>query len=274
MSDRDVELVLRYDGHTADSGRLNLYEASESLNGTARVVNLIVHAFVNNGEIRERLNAPIGANTYLSAAKKGCFEESVEVEFGEEAIRRIKPSVIAANFWDYFSCCVSVAVGRECKPSTPMVKKILHQSEEFFDQLAEELEAPLQKLHRPIKTKGATTITFARPRVGDILTLNQETLDYVSVMEQDDVLSNWIGNVTKYNSLSGYGRMYIDQFGQTLPFRITQFLQNERAHKAAAASLNEKVNEEGGKRKIVGFAVYNSLGTIKRIVVQEINQFF
>jgi hypothetical protein len=271
---KEVEVVIRYDGSTADSGRLNLFEASESLDGTARVVNVVVHAFVNKGEVRKRLTAPVGAETYLSAAKKGCFEESIEIEFGEEAIRRIKPSVIVPNFWDYFSCCVSVAVGRECRPTTPMVRKIFDKTEEFFDEIADELEAPLQKLHRPIKSKGAKTITFARPKSGDVLTLDKTTLDYVSVMERGEELSNWTGNVTKYNSLSGYGRMYIDHVGQTLPFKIDRFIENERAHKAAAASLNESVNNQGGKRKIVGFPVHNSLGTIKRIVVQDINQFF
>ncbi|HJV76224.1 MAG TPA: hypothetical protein VJ654_18535 [Noviherbaspirillum sp.] len=273
--EKGAEIVVRYDGSTADSGRLNLYEASESLEGTTRLVNVIVHAFVNNNEVRERLSGPVGADTYLTGAKKGCFEESVEIVFGDAAIKRIKPTVIVPNFWDYFACCVSVAVGREYQPHTAMVRKILNQKKEaLFEEIAEEIEGPLQKLHRPIKTKGAKTITFARPKAGDVFTLDKETLEYVSVLEQADKLENWTGNVTKYNSLSGFGRMYVDELGHTLPFRIWRFKENERAHKAAAASLNERVNEEGGKRKIAGFPVYNSLGRIKRIVVQEINQFF
>lgn len=273
-NEKAAEIVVRYDGLTADYGRLDLYEASESLEGTTRLVNVVAHAYVNDNEVRERLNGPVGAETYFIGAKKGCFEESVEVVFGDDAIRRIKPSVIVSNFWDYFACCVSVGVGRDYQPHTPMVRRILNKDEAIFEEIAEEIEGPLQKLHRPIKTKGATTITFARPKAGDILTLDRETLEYVNVLDQSETLENWTGNVTKYNSLSGFGRMYVDELGHTLPFRIWRFKENERAHKAAAASLHERVNDEGGKRKIAGFPVYNSLGRIKRIVVQEINQFF
>lgn len=68
--------------------------------------------------------------------------------------------------------------------------------------------------------------------------------------------------------------MFIDEFGGTIPFKIKEFKSNVRAHKAAGASLNEWIEFEQGKRKIVAHAVKNSLGTTKRIVVQEINEFF
>jgi hypothetical protein len=271
---KTTDLIVRYDGETADSGRLDLFDASESLEGITRIVNVILHAFTNKEEIRERLSAPVGANAYLSAAKKGCFEESIEIEFGVAAVKRIKPSVIVPNFWDYFTCCVSTAIGRDYQPTTPMVKKIADNDEAFFEEIAEELEAPLQKFHRPIKSQGATTITFARPKSKDILTLDKNTLAWVSVADQAKDLSNWTGNVTKYNILSGVGRMYIDQLQCTIPFRIGQFKENIRAHQAATASMNERAKGQGGKRKIVGYPVHNSLNTIKRIIVQEINEFF
>lgn len=270
-SNKVAEVVIRYDGKTAKDGRLNLFDASESLKGITRVVNIITHAFVNKDEIRERLTTPVGAVAYLSAAKKGCFEESIEIDFCEEVVNRIKPTVIISNFWDYFACCISSAVGRNYEPTTPMVRKIFDRDEVFFEEIAVELEAPLRLLHRPIASAGAETITFARPKSGDVLTLDIDTCAYVSEWEQATKVSHWTGNVTKYNSLSGYGRMYIDQFKGTVPFRIDQFLNNERAHKAAAASMNEWVKDQGGKRKLLGYDVRSSKGAIKRIVIQEIN---
>ena len=85
---KTLDVVIRYDGSTADSGQLNLYQAAESLDGIARVVNVIVHAFANDGQIRERLKAPEGAETYLSAAKKGCFEETVTIVFDSETVKK------------------------------------------------------------------------------------------------------------------------------------------------------------------------------------------
>jgi hypothetical protein len=167
--EKTAEIVIRYDGETADSGRLKLFEASESLEGTTRVVNLVVHAFVNKNEIRERLTAPSGANTYLSSARKGCFEESIEIDFGAEVVSRIKPSVIIPNFWDYFTCCIEVAVGRDYDASMPMVKKIQGRTESFFEEMAEELEAPLQLLHDQLKQEVLEQLRSQGQKVGTYL---------------------------------------------------------------------------------------------------------
>lgn len=267
---KTLDVVIRYDGSTADSGQLNLYQAAESLDGIARVVNVIVHAFANDGQIRERLKAPEGAETYLSAAKKGCFEETVTVVFDAETVKKIKPSVIVGNFWDFLTASVSAAIGREYDPNTPMVKKIASKNETFFEELAEELENALQRLHRPIKSHGAHTITFSRPKAGDAVTLDKESLDYVSVMDQERELTYWRGNVTKYNTLTGYGRIYLDEVGETIPFKIDRFKENISAQKAATASMNERVNEEAGKRRVGAYAVRNSLNTLKRLTILEL----
>jgi hypothetical protein len=269
IEEKTLDIVVRYDGRTADTGQLSLHQAAESLEGIARVVNVVVHAFVNDGEIRERLTAPVGAETFLSAAKKGCFEESITVIFGSGAVTKIKPTVIIGNFWDFFTACIAAAIGRTFDPTTPMVKKIEIKNETFFEEVAEELENALQKLHRPIKNRGANTITFARPKVGDAITLDEQSLVYVSVMDQEATLSYWVGNVTKYNSITGFGRIYLDEIGETIPFKILRFKDNVQAHRAASASLNERVNEEGGKRRVGAHAVRNSSGTLKRITIAE-----
>ncbi|MEC5161678.1 MULTISPECIES: DUF7946 domain-containing protein [unclassified Janthinobacterium] len=271
MSDKkNLDIVIRYDGNTADSGQLNLYQAAESLDGIARVVNVIVHAFANDGQIRERLTAPEGAETYLSAAKKGCFEEVVTVVFDADTVAKIKPSVIVNNFWDFLTASVSAAVGHPYDPSTPMVRKIVGKNETYFEEVAEELENALQKLQRPIKSKGAKTITFARPKSDDAVTLDKKTLAYVSVMAQEPELTYWYGNVTKYNSLSGYGRAYLEEIGETIPFKIDRFKQNISAQRAASASMDDQINELGGRRRIGAYAVRNSLGNLKRLTIVEL----
>ncbi|WP_156894652.1 DUF7946 domain-containing protein [Janthinobacterium sp. 1_2014MBL_MicDiv] len=270
---KSLDIVIRYDGSTADSGQLNLFQAAESLNGIARVVNVIVHAFANDGEIKERLSAPEGADTYLSAAKKGCFEETVTVVFDNITVEKIKPSVIVGNFWDFLTASITAAIGRDYNPDTPMVRKIVEKNVTFFEEVAEELESALQHLHRPIKSKGAETITFYRPKVGDAVTLNKTSLTHVSVRDQEPDLSYWRGNVTKYNSLSGYGRVYLDEVNATVPFKIDRFKENISARRSATTSMNEREHEEGGKRRIGAYAVRNALGNLKRITILEFNQY-
>jgi hypothetical protein len=267
---KTLDIVIRYDGSTADSGQLNLFQAAESLDGIARVINVIAHAFSNDGEIRERLTAPEGAETYLTAAKKGCFEETVTVVFDSSTVEKIKPSVIVGNFWDFLTASIAAAIGREHDPNTPMVRKITEKNITFFEEIAEELENSLLRLHRPIKSKGADTITFYRPKVGDAITLDKSSLVYVSVRDQESELSYWHGNVTKYNSLTGYGRIYLDEAGETIPFKIERFNENISARRAATASMNDREHEEGGKRRVGAFAVRNATGNLKRLTILEL----
>jgi hypothetical protein len=269
---KSLDIVIRYDGKTADGGQLDLHQAAQSLDGLARAINLIVHAFSNNGEIRERITAPDGADTYLSAAKKGCFEEVVTVVFESSTVEKIRPTVLVGNFWDFLTASVSAAVGRDYNPNTPMVKKVIEANETFFEEIAEELETALQNIHRPIKAAGAETITFYRSKVGDAVSLNRQSLEYVSVRDQETEMTYWRGNVTKYNSLSGYGRVYLDDVGETVPFKIDNFKTNVSAQRAASASMNEKVHEEAGKRTIGAFAVRNSSHTLKRLTVVEFKE--
>jgi hypothetical protein len=271
MSDtKTLDVVIRYDGKTADTGQLNLFQAAESLDGIARVINVIVHAFANEGQIRGRLTAPEGAETYLSAAKKGCFEEVITIVFDADTVKKIKPSVIVGNFWDFLTASVNAAIGRSYNANTSMVKKIILKNETFFEELAEVLETSLQHLHRPIKSRGANSITFARPKARDAVTLDQESLIYVSAMDQEPDITYWRGNVTKYNTLTGYGRVYLDKVGETIPFKIDKFKENIIAQRAATASMNERVNEEAGKRRIGAYAVRNSSNTLKRLTILEL----
>lgn len=244
------------------------------MSGAARIINFIVQAFANKNVVKGKISDPgRNAETYKGPAKKGCFEESVEIEFSEVVANRMGSSVLKNNFYDYFSYTIALATDQEYEPKTPYVKRLADSESTPFEELASKMDGPLVDLHRPIGGKKASTITFARLREIDLISLDAATLAYVSTSNQKEDIEHFVGNVTKYNILTGYGRAYIDSLRRTVPFHIDRFEENLIARQAATASMHEKQRFEDGKRNFVGHKVVNAREKVKRLVITEINSF-
>lgn len=271
---KQIEIVIRYEGEGADSGQLNLYDGARSYYGLARVINLITHAFANNDEVRKKLTKPENATTTLGPAKKGCFEQTIIVSLAQKVVDKIGLSVINSHYWDYLAYALATATDQQYAPQSSYLKKLLKDidKEIAFDELAEVLEKPLQYTLRPVSSHSATTVSFVRPKVGEILTMDQRTFEYVNTNDVEENSIDLEGNITRYNILSGYGRAYIDQFKRTVPFSIDNFENNRIAHAAATSSMNAGVeNATLGKRRLKVQRVVNATGNVKRLIMKEIN---
>lgn len=271
---KHTEVIIQFEGQKADSGRLDLFDAAESLHGFTRVLNRIAHAFANDDAPRSKVPRPTGVTTYITGAKKGCFETFIDVEFSKQTTEKMGGSVIVNNFWDYFTYTYSLGIGLEYEPVTPFLKRKIERNEGNFDEIAADLEGYLAEVHRPIKSATASTIQILRPRVGSTLTMDHATLEYVGTTLRSNLQEYWIGNVTKYNILTGYGRAYIDELGRTVPFNLLGFnVDAPPGHTSAASSMEEGSRRRGaGKRQFGGYRVTNANGTVKRLLILTIEE--
>ncbi len=105
------------------------------------------------------------------------------------------------------------------EPETPIVKKLGERVEPLIGDMEEVLESALEEAHRPIKNCPNITISVSRPRVGEVLRMNAETLKSVSIKTDDTLVTGIVENVTKYNILSGIRRFYEDDKGHTISFK-------------------------------------------------------
>lgn len=268
----DTTINIIHEGRNADEGKLDLYDSSETLNGFARSVNLVAEAFVNDNVIKERQGQNNGFTSEFTGAKRGCFELSFLLTFEGKAVAEHGHSVILDRFWDYFSVAFNMAVGLEYSPRTKFVNKIFEEKPYVFDQLAEQIEGPLVNAHRTIKTLEADVIRVNRPRVGDKVVFNRDTYRYISETTRSTDVESWTGNVTKYNLLTGYGRFYVDEEDQTVPFLIKDFGGLRiSSHQAAASSMQEASKDiTAGKRIFSGYAIRDLRRRIKRVEIVEI----
>lgn len=217
---KELNFKISYSGASADQGLLDIYDASVSTHGLARALSVTTHAFINEGQIRKRAERVVGAKVFLHPPKNGSFEELVTIVFTDPVVQFIGSSVITAAFWDFLKWTWSEALGGSHEPETPFVKRLEDRVEPLIGEIGVALESPMASLHRPIQNAVNMEISISRPRVGEMLRLDHTTMAYVNIREEGEAEEGIVGNVTKYNILSGYGRVYVDDLDRTVPFDL------------------------------------------------------
>lgn len=264
----ELNFNLRIEGGDADHGTLDIYDAANTMYGLARATNIVTHAFCNAEEVRKKGNTALGAKAFIHPSKKGCFEEKIKIVFADAIVQKIGPSVIVKNFFDYLSWCWSESVGITYHPKTPFVKKITRTNSDFIDEIAFSLESPMLLMQKTIKNNRNVNIYIERPAVGDLLQLNDNTFDYVSEIITENIQFNIIGNVTRYNILSDFGRMYSEHDEKVVSFNLKE--KSPRIQDLVTKSMNDKTRNMEGKVMFVVSRVTSQSGQLKRYIVHDV----
>ncbi|MCO4199403.1 hypothetical protein M2R28_06830 [Aeromonas hydrophila] len=269
MPSKDISIIIRIEGGIADDGMLDVYDAADTISGIARSINIIAHAFGNDEKIRKQGQAAHGSHTYIHSSKKGCFEERIDVRFDEKICSKIGGSIISNAFWDYLSWTWSYTLGEERQPTTPYVRKIAEKKDLFVDEVANVLESPIHDMHKSISRDNNVKVYINRPKVGDILTLNTETLDYVTTREERAEQEYIIGNITRTSVTSHFGRLFSDEENRILSFEFAN-QDDRRAKDLALRSMREYNQGLDGKFHLKVSKILNARGTVKRYIVHDL----
>ncbi|MFV8834747.1 hypothetical protein ACNSTU_07240 [Aquisalimonas sp. APHAB1-3] len=266
-----VQMKISYHYGDAGEGRLDLYDASVSLQGLARALAITTHALANEGEIRKQGDRARGVDIYVSPSRRGSFVEVVTIVFSNQVAQTIGASVLAAATWDLLKWSWSKTVDKEYRPSTPTVRRLEERKEPFIGEIEDALEVPLERFHRPIKKNEDVQISVKRPRGEEVLRLDQDTLASVSLQYDDNISRDIKANVTRYNILSGFGRFYVDGRGATVSFKLADdvpALQKE----LLTWSMDQANRGNEGKIRFDATTVMSAKGDIKRYIVHEIRR--
>lgn len=263
-----INFKISYQNGDADFHRLDMYDAALSLQGFAKALAITTHALLNNGEIRKTGNRVEGAKIYINPSKKGSFEELVTIAVNNPEAT-IGVSVLSSAFWDLVKWTWSKTLELPYTPQTPHVKKLNKKIEPFIGEMEEALEIPLEQAHRPIKQCDDMVISLTRPRTGEVIKMDFETLKSVSLQTESKLISGITGNVTKYNIISGIGRFYDDFIEHTISFKIKDNLPlNQR--EMLTWSMHHAQNGNGGKVELKIQRVMSAKGVVKRYFIHNV----
>ncbi|GEM_PF-713582 len=269
----ELKFIIRYTGGIANDSLLDLYDAATSMHGLSKALALTSNALVTKGTVRRRLDKIPNVKFFLHPPKNGSFIELVTIVFENPAVQAIGSSVIVGVFWDFLHFTWSKATGRDAQPLEYQTKKILEENEFLEQELTDALEIPLQQLHRPIQNDQNIEIELKRPRVGTILELNKETYDYVNSQLEPEEKSEIVGNVTKYNNLSGIGRFYDDNLGKTVSFHSSEHLSPEEINNLSWSLHTSNQLNGAGKIIITVDEIKSNTGLLKKYIIKNTERF-
>jgi hypothetical protein len=163
------------------------------------------------------------------------------------------------------------AIGEEWRPETRYVQLMNDKDELLIHEISDALEKPMQYLHKSIDRDDSVKIYINRPKVGDIAELNAITRDYVTVRQESSKTEYIIGNVTRFNILSYFGRLYSDEEGRTISFELADD-DNRRVRDLAMKSMQEHDKESGGKMSFKVVKIVSAHDIVKRYVIHDIHE--
>ncbi|WED28123.1 hypothetical protein L3V77_07820 [Vibrio sp. DW001] len=268
---KEIKFKISYRKGEAHEGRLDMYDASTSLQGFAKALSITTHALLNDGEIKKKGNRIEGAKIYIHPSRKGSFEELITLAVEEKVALSIGASVIANVFYDLIKWTWNQTLDKTYEPATPHVKKLHNRVEHFIGEMEEALEIPLEQAHRPIKQNDDMTISIVRTKVGDVVTLDNNTLKSVSLYTENNLITEIIGNITRYNILSGFGRFYDDELERTVSFKLQESVSSNQKQ-LLTWSMHHAQNGDGGKIKLEVKRVMSAKGAVKRYLVHKVAQ--
>ena len=264
----EIKFSIRYTGGDAEHHKLDLYDAAASIHGLAKALAITTHALISEGEVRRKGDSIPNAKFYLHPPQKGSFVELVSVFFEEPAVQVVGTSVIGAAFWDMINFTWRHATGTTPEAQERIPKKIIEENETFIQEISDALELPLQQLHRPILHDPNVKIEINRPRVGTIVEFNQDTLNYVYSSQENALTTNILGNITKYNIISGYGRFYDNNLNRTIPFHLDNRMTTQQKG-ILTRSLHFAGQRGLGKILIDAKVIKDRTGSVKRYIIEN-----
>lgn len=261
-----IPVKLTYKGGVYDEHVSELYDGIASLNGFSKMLHIVTHAYINE-EVIYKATALKGARIYRQPSKRGSFVDVINVVM-EHPIETMSMKLVYDGFYDFLKYTGQKVVGQLAEAKTRRVKQITRK-EPFISNLCDSLKSPIKEAHRPIQTNSSVTIEVGKTRT-TLYKYNEESLSHLKreiLLEMEHDLEC---NVTKMNTLSPFGRLYLDQLGRTVPFEIVEDDVSYAEGLLLSKSLDDSKNRREEKIRIDAKKLVDIDGQIIKLFIHAV----
>ncbi|MEX1827040.1 hypothetical protein [Luteibacter sp. CQ10] len=235
-----------YQHADADGGLLHLYDAAKSLEGIARALTITTHALLN-GEVRTRADSAHGAELYVKAPQRGSFIY--------EAVIYVGGVVTSGVFYDFLKYTFKEAIG--IIEDEPQNRALQRRIEPTMGELPAVLENALIDVHRPLVRSPQMTLKVTKPR-GEVLVAFDENTAKALQPQHINLSDPIIGHVTRYNTISRWGRIFDYSEHRVISFFLAPNL-TERERSLVTWSLHQANTNANGRLYMKGTAVVSPM---------------
>jgi len=220
------ELIIKFQGESADAHVLPAYEGSVSIGGLARSV-VVVGNYLAEGEIRKKAPFSEHLQFYLHPPRAGSFETLITFATTNPELLAISGIIgaislnVFSNFvWDGIKYCFNRVVGKEVQPETNELAALSEKRGGDLEALVDAIEAPAKDAHVAIG-RGASKILLITGS-NNIVTLNETTKRYVTTTLRSELPQTKLVSVGMFNVNTRYGRVFDYEHGKTVPFIVSR----------------------------------------------------
>ncbi|MBB1250703.1 hypothetical protein [Rhizobium sp. G21] len=235
-----LEFTLSFEGSSADNHLLDFYDAAAAFSAFQRTLALTAHLVIN-GEIITQAPALKGAKILCYPPEQGSWKTVAVVTgslllSGGVASRDSVLGHIFTSTYDYilhrtlgFHVDFDKTLGEQLEEARRISDAVPKEFDEGkIESLIEKTENSIKELHRPISQShsaetaeiGQSSESLIKIKTGPTLTL--ETFEYVNVTRLSDIAIVLVGKVSSYNSNTYNGRIYIEEEGRPIPFKLAE----------------------------------------------------
>lgn len=260
-------LIVKFTGDEAENHRVPAYEATQSLAGVSRSL-VLVGNYLFEGKIRKRYPYSDRVQFYLTSTRPGSFETLfVAVISNPEIISIAKDvgiDVAKKVLLDGVRYVFNRAIGRQEKPATQELKEIEDRKSGDLDALTDAVEPALRMGHTVIGN-GARQVVIINGS-NNVVKFDNISKEYISSSLVLPQLEEMIVSVGSLNANTGYGRVFVDDLGKTVPFSVD--VSAQRGTKGAlSASLDRYTNGKPSHVSIKFSRVVAPDGRTKKFII-------
>ena len=225
------------------------YAGAQSIQGISRSFTLINHYLVT-GEIRRRTPFSEKIGLYWEPPERGSLDiifsidiEDIGVMFGG----LVDINITITSITDLFRLILSRVIGDDPVPQEEAIRQIEEIRPGDIDAFVDAVE-PATKHGHTVIGQGAKDIVIVQ---GDnyVVNFNPVSKNYInkSIFSDDEEIMDM--SVGSLNVNTGYGRVFIEELGKTVPFSVSN--RPDRGTKTALAySIDRYANEEASNVQV------------------------
>ena len=231
---------LSYKGNLADAHEIELYDVAQGLIGFQRSIALTTH-LVLNGEIITQAPALKGAQILGLPAEEGSWKIKAAVVGAAltgvyhvgTAPRETPLGHLVFSAYDYvlsetmgFHVDYEKSIGQLLEQHKKQGgAKGDHLSQEKLDSLVEKCMSAVGEMHRPIVKQGTAREASVSARVGSLkfacdALLTKSSYEYLSETLVSELITDYVGRVSSYNTNTYKGRIYVPLLKRPIPFEL------------------------------------------------------
>ena len=177
-------------------------------------------------------------------------------------------AVSTGLFYDFIKYALGEAVG-QFDDAEQRSKSLRERIEPTIGELGAALESPLDEVHRPIRKEPEIELDVARPR-GEVLAKFDSKTALQLMPRTVPAPHPIVGNVTRYNTLTGWGRFYDREEERPISFFVDTDLSDYQ-RSLVTWSLHEANIGNRGTLYLGADAIVSPTDKIKRYNVSRIS---